>query len=373
MHILYVINGFDPGGAEHGLLTLIKSGCFDRHELYVLALCRGRGALADRIVHALGADRVHFVTDSEGLTLWACIAGFFRVLISANRSRPQKMVLSLKQANVVGRFAAIFMPGVTCVAFEHIAQYRARRLNGVYGPLLRLLSWRVDEIWADCAETLDRTRTYFLSRQRTLHIVPLFSADANAPRKADYEIGPVLRLAAAGRLVARKNIALIIELVAILRAEGIKATLDVYGDGPEQEALSRLIEVHSLQCEVSLRGYRADWLSLAAQADIFLNLSDMEGFCIVVAEAMNAGLPVVAVDVGGIRDYGRDGKNMLKTAAPDMKAALRLVRLLRMDAALRKRLGSQARADMLANYDADSHNERMKRVFNAPEKAQANT
>ena len=48
------------------------------------------------------------------------------------------------------------------------------------------------------------------------------------------------------------------------------------------------------------------------EADIFLNLSEVEGFCIAVAEAMLGGLPVIAVDVGGIRDYGRGDENMLK-------------------------------------------------------------
>ena len=42
------------------------------------------------------------------------------------------------------------MPRLTCVAFEHIAEYRARRFQGLYGPLLHLLSRRVDEVWADC-------------------------------------------------------------------------------------------------------------------------------------------------------------------------------------------------------------------------------
>ena len=52
MRILYVVNGFDRGGAEHGLLTLVENGAFEQHELRVLALCRGRGDLAD-----LMADR----------------------------------------------------------------------------------------------------------------------------------------------------------------------------------------------------------------------------------------------------------------------------------------------------------------------------
>ena len=71
---------------------------------------------------------------------------------------------------------------------------------------------------------------------------------------------------------------------------------------------------------MTLHGYRADWVTQAIEADIFLNLSEAEGFCIVVAEAMLAGLPVIAVDVGGIRDYGGDGENMVKLSAPDYEA-----------------------------------------------------
>ena len=71
MRILYVLNGFDRGGAEHGLLTLVESGAFKDHDLRVLALCRGRGDLADTIGAKLG-KRIQFVTKGETLTLWAC-------------------------------------------------------------------------------------------------------------------------------------------------------------------------------------------------------------------------------------------------------------------------------------------------------------
>ena len=68
MRILYVVNGFDPGGAEHGFLTLVENGAFEGHDLRVLAFCRGRGDLADRIGARLG-KRVHFVTTGDTLTL----------------------------------------------------------------------------------------------------------------------------------------------------------------------------------------------------------------------------------------------------------------------------------------------------------------
>jgi glycosyltransferase involved in cell wall biosynthesis len=151
--------------------------------------------------------------------------------------------------------------------------------------------------------------------------------------------------------VARKNVAKIVEVMAALRADGIDGTLDIYGDGPEKHEIATLIESHGLQDSVTVHGYCPDWPTHAAKADVFLNLSGTEGFCIVVAEAMLAGLPVIAVDVGGIREYGRDRENMLKLAAPNADAAYaRFLRLMR-DQSLRERLGRQARADMLHRYD----------------------
>jgi glycosyltransferase involved in cell wall biosynthesis len=370
MRILYVLNGFDPGGAEHGFLTLVENGAFDGHDLQVLAFCRGRGDIADRIAARLG-KRMHFVTTGETLTLWACAAGFFSILRAAYSFRPHKMVLSLKQANVVGRLAAMLVPRLRCVAFEHIAEYRARRFQRLYGPLLRVLSIRVDEVWADCAETLEETRRYFLPRRRSGHVVPLFVAAAGGPFKTDYGTGSRLRLAAAGRLVARKNVALMVKAVGALRGEDVEATLDVYGEGAERPALEKLIEQHGFHDSITLHGYRADWVAQAAEADIFLNLSETEGFCIVVAEAMLAGLPVVAVEVGGIREYGRDGENMLKLATPDADAARVAILRLMPDASLRERLGRQARADMLSAYNAAACRHRVAKALSLPRENEA--
>ena len=364
MRILYVLNGFDPGGAEHGLLTLVEAGAFEGHDLRVLAFCRGRGDLADKIAARLG-ERVHFVTNGDTLTVWACAAGFFSILRAAFSFRPQKMVLSLKQANVVGRLAALLLPRLTCVAFEHIVEYRARRFQRLYGPLLRLLSARVDEVWADCAETLEETRHYFRPRRRATHVIPLFVAERQRPFKTDYALGSCLRLAAAGRLVARKNLPVMVEAVATLR-EDVDATLDIYGDGPEKQALEKAIVEHRLQERVTLHGHRRDWVTLAVQADIFLNLSDTEGFCIAAAEAMLGGLPVIAVDVGGIRDYGRGDENMLKLPAPDGEATRAAILRLAQDSALRERAGRQARVDMLRGYDIVACRQHVAEALSSP-------
>jgi glycosyltransferase involved in cell wall biosynthesis len=363
--ILYVINGFDPGGAEHGLLTLLQSQFFAGHELRILAFCRGRGELADRITAAVGPANVRIVSDATTLTLGICLSGLAAMWREQWRWRPQLVVLSLKQANVVGRLVTCCFPSSRCVSFEHISRYRARRAEWLYQYLLWMLSFRVDEVWADCHETHRDTSRYFLPRRRRQQIVTVFRADEATPHKTDYGLHAPVRLAAAGRLVPRKNFDVAVHAVRVLRFRGHDVRLDIFGDGPEEAALQRLIDEGGLGDAVRLHGYQHDWCAHALDHDVFVNLSETEGFCIVVAEAMAAGLPVLATAVGGIREYGRDGHSMLALEAPDAAALVAGVERLIADAPLRARLGRSARADMLASYSSQAMRLRSRSVLDA--------
>lgn len=362
--ILYVINGFDPGGAEHGLLTLIRNGFFSGHDLTVMGFCRGQGALADEIATALGPLTLEIVTQDETLTLRGCCAGGLALWRRLRRQRPDIVVLSLKQANIIGRAVLCAFPGIRCVAFEHIARYRARRAEQVYGYLLWLLSFRVNEIWADCEETLRETGRYFMPRRRRLAVVPLFQA-GDGIAKTDYRITGPIRLVGAGRLVDRKNFGMVVDAVARLRDDGLDVRLDIFGDGPERGALERKIEGARLDGAVKLRGYMSDWSARAAGYDAFVNMSDTEGFCIVAAEAMSVGLPVVATNVGGLRDYGVDDVNMLKLDAVDVELLVAAIRKIAADEAFRRRLGEAGRADMQRDYSAKALRERCKKLLGA--------
>ena len=195
MRILYVVNGFDQGGAEHGLLTLVENGAFEDHELRVLALCRGRGDLADLIAARLG-KRVQFVTNGDTLTFWACSAGFFSILRTSFAFRPQKMVLSLKQANVVGRSAAMLMPRSDLRGVRAHSGIPSSAVPGAVrtAPALAVQTRRrgVGRFRRDTREDAP----LFLPRERTCHVIPLFvAAGARAVQdRLCIEIAFVLRL-----------------------------------------------------------------------------------------------------------------------------------------------------------------------------------
>jgi glycosyltransferase involved in cell wall biosynthesis len=78
-------------------------------------------------------------------------------------------------------------------------------------------------------------------------------------------------------------------------------------------------------------------------ADAFLCLSEHEGFCVPLQEAMHFGLPVVAYDAGAVRETLRGGGVLLSDKRPELVAEI-LDRLTHGSALRRAVLESQARA-----------------------------
>jgi len=86
--------------------------------------------------------------------------------------------------------------------------------------------------------------------------------------------------------------------------------------------------------------------------DIFLLTSRSEGIPTVILEAMSCGLPVVATDVGSVREIVHDGLTGFVVPALDPRAiANRVVQLLN-NAELRKNMGVHARVHAVEKYDA---------------------
>ena len=361
--VLYVINGFMRGGAEQGLLTILDNGFMKDGDLRVFAFMRGNGTLYDALCERIGADRVTLVSNAPKLTLPALFLGTLRLFWMVLAWRPRVCVLSLKQSNIAGRFVLIFFPKIYCVGFEHIAQLEAGKLKRVYEGLLKRLSGRVDEVWADCESTLIETRTYYTPKSGRLEtVIPLFIRPAQVRTKTDYALASPVRLIAVGRLIARKRYDLVLEAMARLVEKGHDLNLSIFGEGPEQLRLEALASELGLSDRVTFRGFVKDWWANAADYDLFVNPSDEEGFCIVAAEALMTGLPSVCTQVGGLKDYLRPDQNGLVMARGDLDGLeAGLERLLqRLD--LRETLGAAAAADMKRMYSESAMRDRLRTV-----------
>jgi glycosyltransferase involved in cell wall biosynthesis len=123
------------------------------------------------------------------------------------------------------------------------------------------------------------------------------------------------------RLVPQKRVSLAIETVAFLASCGHELPLTVVGDGPERGALERLVEKLGVGPFVRFTGAVAsvEVPSYLSQADLMIFPAQGEGFGLVAAEALMAGVPVVACwDGGGVLDVvPPSGAGRLTLPAPE--------------------------------------------------------
>ncbi|BCP53905.1 hypothetical protein K32_25220 [Kaistia sp. 32K] len=352
--VIYVINTLSRGGAEHGLATLLENGFLRDCNLIVFVFSRGDGVLRQRIVDLVGEKRLVEVTPGARLTLAGMLRGVVELARLIRRVRPKVVILSLKQANIVGRSVLMFNRRVRCVAFEHIARLERQPSVHLYRFVLRALSFRVDEVWADCPTTLRRTRSHYpWPRPRREKVVPLFIA-SSTPVKRDYRIDGVVQLVMAGRLIRRKRFDVAIDALAELKARGIDARCTIFGTGPAGAAILARAEAANVAERLCLAGFVDRWWRDALQHDIFLQTSEEEGFCLVAAEAMMVGLPMITTVVGGLNDYSTDDVNAVHVPIGRPEALSEAVRQLAGDEARRRRLGQTAAADIAAGYSVQA-------------------
>lgn len=124
----------------------------------------------------------------------------------------------------------------------------------------------------------------------------------------------------AGRLAAEKGLTdLLVAWRSLLDRTQHSAgrLLCLVGEGPEMQGLCTSIHALRLKDRVFLPG-RAGRDQLATwfnAADVLVLPSHTEGFPVVLVEAMMCGLPVIATDVGGVREIVDDGRNGLLVPA----------------------------------------------------------
>ncbi len=111
-----------------------------------------------------------------------------------------------------------------------------------------------------------------------------------------------LRIVAIGRLSYEKGFDVLIPAVKILMEKGYTVSCDIFGKGPEKEKLIAQISKFDLGKRIKLRGAHNNVRSLLPQYDLVIIPSRKESFGLVALEAYDAGIPVIATDIPGLRE-----------------------------------------------------------------------
>jgi glycosyltransferase involved in cell wall biosynthesis len=162
------------------------------------------------------------------------------------------------------------------------------------------------------------------------------------------------RIGMVARLEAHKDQPTLVRAAGQLGRRGLDCEVWLIGEGSRRRELEALIAEQGIRDRVHLLGMRRDVPELVGQMDLFVFATTPdEGLGIALIEAMAAGVPVVASDVGACREVLDDGALGLLVPPRDPVAladAIERVRSERVAAAAR---AQRARRKALEVFDAE--------------------
>jgi glycosyltransferase involved in cell wall biosynthesis len=122
-----------------------------------------------------------------------------------------------------------------------------------------------------------------------------------------------------------------------------KVTFLVVGDGELMEPLKEKSQELGIEERVVFMGYSDSVSSVLQEVDIKVISSISEGIPLTLFEAMNAALPVVSADVGGIKEILEEGKTGFLVPPKDPDALAEKILLLLTDYKLRLSMSTAAK------------------------------
>lgn len=167
-----------------------------------------------------------------------------------------------------------------------------------------------------------------------------------------------------GRLDPEKGLDPLLEAMATLHGRPLQLLLVGRGSDEYTAQLKQKAQALGIADRIHFAGFQSEVLPYVAAADFGVLPSTVREACpLSPQEYMSQGVPVVATDNGGQREYLRHGENSLLVPPADPTALADAMGRLADDADLRHRLGRQARADFDSTLAYDHFYRAMRSLY----------
>lgn len=342
--VLLLIDKLETGGAQRQFVNLASNLDRARFEPFLFCLEKGgpfEEPLADMgiPVRTLGVKRVY---DFNAPARLAGLADFVRAervdLVHTWMFLPN--VLGPPAAKIGGARAVVTSRRDTGFWQKH-RHYAMLKASGRF----------VDAVVANSTAVKNAALKNENLSPRKVKVVPNgleFPDKASIPgRDSD---APVI--GTVGSLKPQKNHDFFLDAAAKLKTAFPDARFVIHGEGPERERLQEKARLLGISEILDMPGETRDVFGALRDMTLFFLPSKTEGFPNVLLEAMAAGLPCVASNVGGVPEIIDDNRLGRLVSSGDVPAAVKTISYMLLDSALRKEIGSAASAHVRSNYSA---------------------
>jgi glycosyltransferase involved in cell wall biosynthesis len=353
MKALLLCQNLNVGGAEELVLGASTHLPAQGVETGVVAITR-RGPVAHEIAHA--GIPVHHVAGQPGPRDPVAFGRLVRLL---RRERPDVVHTYLLNANLYGRLAAIVARVPLVVVAEQNVYHRKRRRHAAMERALARGTYRVV---ACCQAVSDFYRRQTGVPADKLEVV--YNAVRLGPEPSPADRAPALAslglpadayvVGTLGRLTEQKGHAVLLRAVSRLTPGMPRLALFIAGQGPLRADLEAEAESLGIRDRVAFVGMRRDRETLYAAMDLFVLPSLWEGLSLALVEAMGAGRPIVATDVGGNPEVLQDDTGQL-VRPNDVQALARAIERALRDEESARRMGTAAAKLARSKFSIEQH------------------
>jgi len=360
VRIAYVITRADAvGGATIHVRDLARAMCELGHD--PLVLVGGRGPVIDQFeaagvrVQSLRHLRraVHPVGD---------LLAFAELTRALRDFAPDLVSTHTAKAGWIGRAAAARL-GLPAFYTPHGLPV-AGRFSRAAG-LLFTIAERAASPWSAAIVCVSESERRLAVEKRIappdlLFVVHNGVRDITPESRACPDREPV-SICSVARFERPKDFATLISALAHLADR--QWTLDLAGDGPLEPEIRRLSAAHGIAERVRFLGYQPDPVPVLARSQLFVLASRSEAFPRSILEAMRAGLPVVATDVGGVGEAVTHRATGLLVPPQDPAALAAAIAELQAAPSLRREFGDRARSEFERRFLLDRTVEKMLALY----------
>jgi sugar transferase (PEP-CTERM/EpsH1 system associated) len=350
IQVMHVVFGLHPGGMEYGLAKLVNGLAGGPIRSSICSTCPADPVMAQSLRPEVRLFELVRRKGNDPLLVWRLYRLF-------RRERPDIVHTHAWGTLLEGLVAARLARVPLLLHGEHgtlqVKPYQAwmqrwawRRVDGLLSVSLRLAE-RMSAVVGVPLETV----TVLRNGVDVARFSPEKRTDARRALGVDDE---ALVVGHAGRLVAVKDQAALVEAAAQLKGEGLRFRVLIAGDGPLRGSLEEQIAALGVGDCVTLLGHVHEVEQLLAALDVYVLCSRSEGMPNTVLEAMACGVPVVSTRVGGADELVVDAVTglLVPPARPDLLASA-LGRLLR-DSGLRAVMGAAGRLRACREFSVEA-------------------
>jgi glycosyltransferase involved in cell wall biosynthesis len=359
LRILHV-TATTTGGVGLLILSLVKH--LDRRA-FKLSVAFGRGYLLDRSFDEAGVT-VYTLSTSRRVGLLAVIRGTLEVYRILSRGRYDIVQSHTSVGGVIGRLAG--WAARTPVVLWTVHGLGAHPGHPAWKRLLlrsveSVLDWFTNHYVAVSNDLRDAGVRAGIYPADKVSVIPNglqldhvpSSMDRAAKRRAlgIPEGCPVIGTVT--RLEPQKANDVFLQAVAGVTRHMPDLVTLIAGDGPQRADLEGMAASLGLTERVRFLGWRTDAVELLGILDIFCMSSRWEGCPMVLLEAMAMRCPIVATDIGGVREIVINEETGLLVALDDPEALANAVLHLLGDDAKRERFGEAGRRRVKERFSAE--------------------